>query len=228
MARKPDMARRAALAAQAFEAIRARGVHQTSMSDLALALGIKRPTLYFYFRDLGEIFEAVLDETNRRMVAFVAGRLADAQHPLDVLEALVRAQLDFHQGRRDVLILLFQLWAVAGSRDPERILERGRAYLAPVRAGLVARLQDGIAAGQVAPCHPEQVVDLALAVADGALVQHLTRGADVSTIVAGLHDHVLAPLRRRPGAAPPTRSRSRPGPRPRARPRPGQPTQKSR
>jgi AcrR family transcriptional regulator len=209
MARKADMARRADLAARAFEAIRARGVHQTSMSDLALALGIKRPTLYFYFRDLGEIFEAVVDETNRRMVAFVAGRLAGVEHPLDVLEALVRAQLDFHQGRRDVLILLFQMWAVAGSRDPERILERGRAFIEPVRAGLVARLRDGIAAGQVAPCDAGQVVDLALSVADGAIVQQMTRGADTGAIVAALRHHVLEPLRKLPRVR-----RPRPRPRP--------------
>ena len=42
--------------------LRARGM-QTSMRELADALGVKRPTLYFYFPDLGAVFETVLDQT---------------------------------------------------------------------------------------------------------------------------------------------------------------------
>ena len=66
MARTPDLARRAELARAAFEVLRTRGV-QTSMRELADALGVKRPTLYFYFPDLGAVFESVLDETYRDM-----------------------------------------------------------------------------------------------------------------------------------------------------------------
>ena len=58
MPRRPDLARRAELAHAAFEVLRARGM-QTSMRELAEALGIKRPTLYFYFPDLGVVFETV-------------------------------------------------------------------------------------------------------------------------------------------------------------------------
>ena len=60
MPRRPDLARRAELAHAAFEVLRARGM-QTSMRELADALGVKRPTLYFYFPDLGAVFETVLD-----------------------------------------------------------------------------------------------------------------------------------------------------------------------
>ena len=56
MPRRPDQARRAELAQAAFDVLRARGM-QTSMRELADALGIKRPTLYFYFPDLGAVFE---------------------------------------------------------------------------------------------------------------------------------------------------------------------------
>ena len=64
MPRRPDLARRAELARAAFEVLRTRGM-QTSMRELADALGVKRPTLYFYFPDLGAVFETVLDQTYR-------------------------------------------------------------------------------------------------------------------------------------------------------------------
>src|SRR4029079_12839826 len=56
MARRPDLLRRTELAHAAFEVLRTRGM-QTSMRELAEALGVKRPTPYFYFPDLGAVFE---------------------------------------------------------------------------------------------------------------------------------------------------------------------------
>ena len=60
MARRPDPNRKAELARAAFAALRERGVVGTTMSEVALALGMKRPALYYHFKDLGELFDAVL------------------------------------------------------------------------------------------------------------------------------------------------------------------------
>lgn len=196
MPRKTDHARRHEIATRAFETIRARGAHKTTMSDIAAALEMKRSTLYWYFRDLGEIFDAVLRQSEVQFQAFVAGRLVGVEHPIDYLEALMQASVDYHIGRRDHIILLFQLWAVGGSQDPERVLSRGRKVVTALRAGLVERLADGIRARTVAPCDPETIVDLVLATADGALVQLITRDADVQAIVDGFREAVLTPLRK--------------------------------
>jgi len=195
VARKPDLAKRAEIAARAFEVIRARGVHRTSMSDIAAALEIKRPTLYWYFKDLGEVFDAVVDADRKRLEAFVLGRLTDVAHPLDVLGELVRAHLDYYEGRRDVIIALFQLWAVGESHQPSRMLERGRKFVRAVRVRLIDLVQKGIDDGLVASCDPEQLVDLVLAVSDGAMMQRVTMDTDAAVLVDGLVKHVLAPLR---------------------------------
>ena len=75
MPRRPDLARRAELATAAFEVLRTRGM-QTSMRELAEALGVKRPTLYFYFPDLGAVFETVLEQTYQEHTALVMARIA--------------------------------------------------------------------------------------------------------------------------------------------------------
>jgi TetR/AcrR family transcriptional regulator len=195
MARKLDQTRRAELAARAFEAIRARGVHRITMSDLAADLGLKRPTLYFYFRDLGAIFDAALDDTHRRWAAHVMSRVTGIDHPIDLLAEVVRATASFHQGQRDRIVLLLQLWAVGG-RDAEKIIERGRALSEPLRAYLVDRVADGVTRGLVGPCEPASIVDLVLTVLDGAIVQEVTRAAPVTSVVEELERRVLAPLRR--------------------------------
>jgi AcrR family transcriptional regulator len=194
MARKLDMSRRAELAARAVDAIRARGVHRITMSDLAVDLGLKRPTLYFYFRDLGAVFDAALDDTHRRWAAHVMTAVTGIDHPIDLLAEVVRATVGFHQGQRDRIVLLFQLWAVGG-RDPEVILARGRQLAEPLRAYLVDRIGDGVRRGLVGPCEPAAIVDLVLTVLDGALVQEVTRAAPVATIVRELENRVLGPLR---------------------------------
>ncbi len=204
MPRRPDLARRAALAHAAFDVLRTRGM-QTSMRELAEALGLKRPTLYFYFPDLGAVFETVLEQTYRELAAQVIERARLVDHPLDRLRAVVDATLAFHRERPQLIGGLFQLWAVGG-RDFVSVLERERRIVLGARAALVADLRGGITRRQVKPCDPERVVELVLAVVDGVLVHHVLGIARAEHVIEELADRVIEPLRypkrnRRPRAA---------------------------
>jgi AcrR family transcriptional regulator len=193
MPRRPDLVRRAELARAAFEVLRARGVH-TSMRELADALGIKRPTLYFYFPDVGAVFETVLDETYRALAEHVVARTRAFDHPLDRLRAVVDATIAFHRERPQLIGGLFQLWAVGG-RDFASILERERRVVLAARDALVADLRAGIARRQVAPCDPERVVELVLAALDGVLVHHVLGIARTESVIDELAARVIEPLR---------------------------------
>src|SRR5260370_11119394 len=107
MPRRPDLARRAELARAAFDVIHARGV-QTSMRELADALGVKRPTLYFYFPDLGAVFETVLDQMYQSLGELVVARMHKVAHPLDRLRVVVDATIAFHRDRPQLIGGLFQ------------------------------------------------------------------------------------------------------------------------
>jgi AcrR family transcriptional regulator len=193
MARKLDLVRRAELATRAVAALRARGVHRTTMSELAVALGLKRPTLYFYFRDLGAVFEVAFEDAQRRYLEYVARRVEGIEHPIDALCAIARTTAEYQAGQREQVLLLLQLWAVGGS-DPERVLARGRELFDPLRAALVARVADGIARGVVAPCDPARVVDLVLATLDGTMTSQVVRRAAPGPVVEELIARVLEPL----------------------------------
>jgi AcrR family transcriptional regulator len=201
MPRRPDLARRAELAAAAFEVLRARGV-QTSMRELADALGVKRPTLYFYFPDVGAVFETVLDQTYQQLAEYVVARTKAADHPLDRLRAVVDATIAFHRERPQLIGGLFQLWAVGG-RDMATLLDRERRVVAAARDALVADLRAGVARREVRACDAERIVDLVLAVVDGVLVHHVLGIARPDGVIAELADRVIEPLR------PPRRRRKR-------------------
>ena len=195
MPRRPDLARRAELANQAFEVLRTRGM-QTSMRELADALGVKRPTLYFYFPDLGTVFETVLEETYRALAETVIARTRSVDHPLDRLLAVVDATLAFHRERPQLIGGLFQLWAIGG-RDFASVLERERRIVVAARDALIADLRAGIARREVKPCEPERIVELILAVVDGVLVHHVLGIARADEVVAELAARVIEPLRPR-------------------------------
>lgn len=193
MPRRPDLARRAELARAAFEVLRTRGVG-TSMSELADALGVKRPTLYFYFPDVGAVFESVLDQTYQTHAELLLAKLKTLDHPLDRLRALLDVTMQFHRERPHLIGGLFQLWAVGG-RDVASVLDRGRRMVQASRDALVADLRGGIARKEVLPCDPERIVDLVLAVVDGVLV-HLVLGiARPDAVIDELAERVIEPLR---------------------------------
>lgn len=195
MPRRPDLARRAELARAAFDVLRTRGV-QTSMSELADALGVKRPTLYFYFPDVGAVFESVLEQTYQAHAELVLARMRAAPHPLDRLRAMVDVTIAFHRERPQLLGGLFQLWAMGG-RDVASVVDRGRRALTASRDVLVADLRGGIARREVLPCDPERIVDLVLAVLDGVLVHHVLGIARTDGVIEELADRVIEPLRPR-------------------------------
>jgi AcrR family transcriptional regulator len=193
MPRRPDLERRHQLARQAFDVLRTRGM-QTSMRELAEALGVKRPTLYFYFPDLGAVFESVLDQMYREIATQITAKAMQHAHPLDRLRAVVDATLAFHRERPQLIGGLFQLWAVGG-RDFANLLDRERRIVIAGRDALVADLRGGIARKEVLPCDPARIVDLVLAVVDGVLVHHVLGIARPDEVVEELVARVLEPLR---------------------------------
>jgi AcrR family transcriptional regulator len=195
MARRPDLARRTELAHAAFEVLRSRGM-QTSMRELADALGVKRPTLYFYFPDLGAVFETVLEQTYREWFATVGKAAEGVAHPLDRLRAVIDATIAFHRQRPHLIGGLFQLWAMGG-RDFASILERERRVVLAAREALVADLRAGIARHEVRSCDPERIVDLVLAVVDGVLVHHVLGTSRSDHVIQDLAAAVIEPLRRK-------------------------------
>ncbi len=198
MARTTDHARHAEIAWRAFEAIRARGVHGVTMSDVAADLGMKRSSLYWYFDSLDAIFKTVLEHTLERLGTFVTERVADVEHPIDVIDAWMSAVVAFYDDDTALIAVLTRFWAMGSSNGTEEVFERTQAFFEPVHAGAVEMLIEGMKEGTVAPCEPAALVDLCAAAVDGLLIQRISRDIAPSAGLAVFREAVLEPLIRRP------------------------------
>lgn len=187
----------------AFEVVRQRGTHDVTMSDLANALGMKRPTLYWYFRDLGHVFYTVLEQVLERQTRFIGERLARVEHPIDRLMAYADSVEAFFAREGPMLISLLSFWGASQGDQPNRVIEIAMRSFLPLRAFAIEALGDAVRERRAAPCDAAGIVDLVSVVIDGFLLHRVARGLTWDEIRHTLWDRVLGPLRLPPRDLPP-------------------------
>ncbi len=199
MARPAEPEKRLELARQAVGVLATAGLDLPT-SQLADALGVKRPTLLYHFPTRAHIVETALEDLLTEQALFVMKRVEAHSHPIDRLFAQVRAVHEFHHGRETRVVFLSQAIASSGGRMAE-IIEVGNRVFEAHRRAAAERIREGICAGTVAPCDPEALINLIRAVTDGLMVQRVMTGVDLAPVHEQLWTHLLAPLKRDPEAA---------------------------
>jgi len=195
VARKTDHAKREQLARKAFAVNCENGAHRTTMSEIANVLGIKRPTLYWYFKDLDDIVAAMVPIAYREMALHLVQELNDIAHPLDFLEQLLFCVVDYFGGKEEEVLMLFQLWASQPAGRRQTILTSGRELLDPLRETMRHLLEQGIARGQVRECDVGALIDLITATIDGTLLASIAHDFDSERTLRFFVQCVLDPLR---------------------------------
>lgn len=196
MARPAEPEKRLEMARDAVEVLARLGLG-TPMARLADELGIKRPTLHYHFPTRGHIVETALEELLTEQAAFVMERVNRHTHPIDRLFAQICAVHAFHHGRESRIVFLSQAIAASGERMSE-IIEVGNRVFEAQRRAAVQLLEDGMAAGTVAPCNAEALVNVIRALTDGLMVQRVMTDVDLAPVHDFLWTHVLNPLKRNP------------------------------
>ena len=195
MARPVDHARRTDLALRALAFVRSQGMRRVTMSELAAALEMGRPALYWYFKNLGEVFEAVLAVILERQRDFLVARMAGSEDPLALVEAWLRGVCAFYAEDPQLLPVLIQLWALGEPSHPQKVLETTRDYAIELQNAAHVLLSEAISAGQVAPCDIQSLVELCAATLDGLLIQQVRQGTDPLPALDLFCRRVLDPLR---------------------------------
>ncbi len=195
MARPPDIEKKTELALRAAEVLEREGLG-VSTERLAATLGVKRPTFLYHFPTLADVVETALVAVLSEQAAIVLAEIERHEHPIDRLFAQMRAVHAFHRGREARVVFLSQAIATVGGERSQEILARGTAVFAAHRAAAAARVRDGIARGEVAPCDADALVSTLRALVDGLMVQRVTDGVDLDAAHAFVWEHVLRPLKR--------------------------------
>ena len=118
-----------------------RGVDAVSLDEIAVAVGVRKQTVLYWFASKEELVDAVLEATAGELAVVIdAAVRAAPQEPLERIDAVVRAAFRLAVRRPALLGLVREL-----SRLPAPQAERLRAHVEPliVRAVDVPRRRDG-------------------------------------------------------------------------------------
>ncbi len=143
--------RRAEIAARAAQLFDRHGFHQTTMEDIAVEVGLKKPTLYHYVNSKDEILYLIHEE-------FV-GLLFDGQRERESLN--LSCDENLRQSMRDILQLMvshrshvrvfFEHYRELSSRYQDLIKPKRDEYYRLI----VQFIRDGVAEGCYADVDPE-------------------------------------------------------------------------
>ena len=197
MARPRDTEKTRDLALRAAAVLEREGLTITA-EHLARELGIKRPTLLYRFPTHAHIVQAALGELLTEQAAHVASRVEKHDHPIDRLQARLRAIHEFHTGRETRLLFLTQALAVTAGGRVTEILEGASALFEGERQDMVARVEKGIEDGIVHPCDAKALVALLRAVIDGLMIQRVVAPRSVAATIDLFVERVLLPSKRSP------------------------------
>jgi len=129
--------------------LRSGGYHQTTLREVAEAVGIRKASLYYHFASKEEIVEAVANDGVRFVHDAVSQALEDTADapPRKRLEAAVAVHLTALHGHGDYTSASIKAFSFGAIPAPESVRRVRRAY-EEVWRGLIAEMQ---AAGVLSP-----------------------------------------------------------------------------
>lgn len=148
--------------------LRSGGYHQTTLREIAEAVGIRKASLYHHFASKEEIVEAVVGDGVRFVHDAVAAALAEAAEagPRRRLEAAIAAHLCALHGHGDYTSAAIKVFTFGSGPTPESVRLARRLY-EDVWRGLIAELQE---AQEVAPgCSAEALRLFLLGAMNGSI-----------------------------------------------------------
>lgn len=110
--------------------LRSNGYHQTSLREIAEAVGIRKASLYHHFRSKEEIVEAVVNDGVRLVheAVMYALEVAGEAAPRQRLKAAIAAHLAALHGHSDYTCASIKVFSFGENPTPESVRATRRAY----------------------------------------------------------------------------------------------------
>jgi AcrR family transcriptional regulator len=157
-ATKNGQVKRRQLIARAAALFNDVGYHAASVEDLAEACGIRKPTLYHYFRSKDEILYWIHDEFIDLLINRQQARKSLNLSPQQALLEVMADILDLMRTHRGYVRVFFEHYRELPEEQKAAIKTKRDAYEVAVRK----IIEDGIAAGEIRDVDP-RMATLALA-----------------------------------------------------------------
>ena len=127
---RPDGGSRRLILDHAARLLRSNGYHQTSLREIAEAVGIRKASLYHHFRSKEEIVEAVVNDGVRLVLETVlyALEVASGATPRQRLKAAITAHLAALHGHSDYTCASIKVFSFGENPTPESVRRTRRSY----------------------------------------------------------------------------------------------------
>jgi AcrR family transcriptional regulator len=140
----PESGSRRLILDTAARLLRSGGYHQTTLREIAEAVGIRKASLYYHFASKEEIVEAVANDGVRFVHEAVLAALAGTatSPPRKRLEAAIHAHLTALHDHGDYTSASIRAFAFGATTVPESVRQTRRGY-DDLWRGFIQELQDG-------------------------------------------------------------------------------------
>lgn len=189
----PNAIRKRALILAAGRVFGAKGFHNTTLDDVAAALGVTKPALYRYVQNKHEI----LFECHRMAITLAEQAIAEAERQLvstlEVLRAFVRIYIEKMTSELGTCVVLTEYYSMTAEHN-ELIQQRRRVLDRQLRA----LVQKAVLEGAIEPCDPKLAVFFFMGAINSVNRWFSDQGPERNNVIAkAFADHAIHSLRPR-------------------------------
>ena len=181
--RLPAAERRQQLAETALGMFAERGLHGTSMDDIADAAGVTKPVLYQHFASKRALILELLDDVGKALLSSIADATRAAASPREQVEAGLTAYFQFVADHHNSFELMFG----DGARRDEEFAEQVEAV-----ERVIAEFIAGLINADVDDDHRLLLAHAVVGLAEGASRRWVAAGAHEPAHVAAARVAALA------------------------------------
>lgn len=139
------------------------GISGTTIGEIADAVGIKQPSVYYHFKDKQDICRILVEYVVHESVAFAAAVVKEHESPSHALYQLIRYHVQrLTTGPYDLWFVVFEsnrsLDAPSASRESEQW-----------RRAVARLVKEGVAKGEFLPVRRQVAIQMASSLVHGAL-----------------------------------------------------------
>jgi TetR/AcrR family transcriptional regulator, fatty acid metabolism regulator protein len=165
-----EEARRKQILDKSLELIARRGYDNTSLADIADAVGVSKGVISYHFDGKSDLGKQVLRHWMRQYNRYVTERLERLESPRARLLELPNACIDFAVERRDeAMVYLDTVGCFGTAAERHQFLAWAEAGMRQVIVGLIRQARE---AGEIAAVAEGPLADILQAAIDGVCGQH--------------------------------------------------------
>lgn len=85
-----------------------KGYHETTVDELAQAIGVAKGTIYYHFKNKEELYLALIREGSNLLEEQLRQAMDGAATPLDKIKNIIKSQLHFYEKEKDIVFLFLK------------------------------------------------------------------------------------------------------------------------